>query len=375
MLFRLFFSVFILFSVQVLGQLRFSGHGEVFYTYDFERPFNNVRDAWFYNHNLHNTIAPNMMLLEGSYKKKGVYAQLDLMFGSYGAAVMRNEPIWALPIYQAYVGTRVGEVELEMGIFESGIGMESAKGYENPTLTRSIFAENTPYFLSGARARWEDRTAIIMIEGAVINGWETVTRHAVQLANAASGMGGMMRMRLGSKKVHLHYNFLYTEDVGGYPFRRVYRLHGGYFKHALTDWHFFLGYDNVGGNEMSVHMPYAIVRRVFSERFSAAVRGEYARDNSLHYFLDAAPLNVPKQPQGVPDGVTLDRNFQVWSASINVDYAPKKNLLFRAEFRYIDGENAVNVIQPQGGSQMQISNNFDTPYLNRTVTLSAFVMF
>lgn len=40
---------------------------------------------------------------------------------------------------------------LDAGIYPSHIGLESAVGKDNRTLTRSLAAENSPYYESGAR--------------------------------------------------------------------------------------------------------------------------------------------------------------------------------------------------------------------------------
>lgn len=354
-----FFKILLIFVTPLMlqGQLSFSGYSEIYFTSDFSND-NSTRDLWFYNHNLNNTIAPNVAILETKYASKGVRARLDLMFGSYAGAIMVHEPNWALPLAQAYVGTDYKQFSFDVGIFESGIGMEVIKGAENPTLTRSLVAENTPYFLTGLRTRWEDRTGVIKLEGAIINGWETVTRHAQSSHPAA-----MFRFRLGSDKVQLRYHFLYANDRGGLMDPVNGMINGFTFKHALNSWQWFLGYDNIQWGGSPIHMPHLIIRKEFSKTWAAAVRGEYVRDQSINFMspeIETMPLT--------------ERSLSVWGTSFNIDYMPRKGLTLRAEVRYLDGEieRAFTQAQLAPGSVFPLPTQ---SYENLAFTVAACVSF
>ncbi|OQW43057.1 MAG: hypothetical protein A4S08_10190 [Proteobacteria bacterium SG_bin4] len=57
-------------------------------------------------------------------------------------------------LYEGNVGLKLSgsnNLWLDIGVFPSHIGFESAVGKDNWTLTRSLVAENTPYFESGAK--------------------------------------------------------------------------------------------------------------------------------------------------------------------------------------------------------------------------------
>ncbi len=354
-----FLSVLIVFVIHpvLYAQLSFSGYSEIYFTSDFSNE-SNARDAWFYNHNLNNTIAPNVAILESEYKSKGVRARLDLMFGSYAGAIMTHEPNWSLPLAQAYVGTDYKRFSFDAGIFESGIGMEVIKGAENPTLTRSLVAENTPYFLTGFRTRWEDRTGVIRVEGAIVNGWETVTRHAQN-----SHPGAMFRFRLGSNKVQLRYHFLYTNDRGGYTETTNGMINGFTFKHALNSWQWFLGYDNVQWSGDAVHMPHLIIRKEFSETWAAAVRGEYVFDQSTNFM---SPVEETL--------LVSERELNVWGTSINVDYMPKKSLTLRAEVRYLEGQ-IDRIFQQAQLAPGSVIPTTTQAYENLSFTVAACVSF
>ncbi len=59
--------------------------------------------------------------------------------------------------YEGNVGIKLSEnnnLWLDVGVFPSHIGFESAVGKDNWALTRSLNAENTPYFESGAKVSY-----------------------------------------------------------------------------------------------------------------------------------------------------------------------------------------------------------------------------
>ena len=64
---------------------------------------------------------------------------------------------------------------LDAGIFSSHLGFESAISMDNLTLTRSLAAENSAYFLSGAKLTHEPNEKWTLA-GIIINGWQRIRR-------------------------------------------------------------------------------------------------------------------------------------------------------------------------------------------------------
>ena len=57
-------------------------------------------------------------------------------------------------LYQANIGFRLSDHQqwwLDMGVLPPHIGLETAKGNENWALTRTLMADNTPYFETRAK--------------------------------------------------------------------------------------------------------------------------------------------------------------------------------------------------------------------------------
>jgi hypothetical protein len=157
---------------------RLSGYAEVYYTYDFGRPENGERPEFLYNHKRHNEFNANLALIRGSYERERVRGAIGLMAGNYVQYNMVAEPEGLQNIYEARVGLRLlkdRELWIDAGIFPSHIGFESAIGMDCRTLTRSLVAENSPYYEAGAvlSYRPNDRW---LFAGMVLNGWQRIQR-------------------------------------------------------------------------------------------------------------------------------------------------------------------------------------------------------
>jgi hypothetical protein len=78
---------------------------------------------------------------------------------------------------EAYVGVRAAEsLWIDGGIFFSPIGFESWISLDNPTYTRSLTADYTPYYLSGVRATWQP-SATVTTTVQLVNGWQRMSEN------------------------------------------------------------------------------------------------------------------------------------------------------------------------------------------------------
>jgi hypothetical protein len=78
-------------------------------------------------------------------------------------------------IQEAVVGVRAAQpLWLEAGVFYSHIGQESWASRDNPTYTRSLIADYTPYYSAGVRAIWQ-ASPVVTLRLDVVNGWQNVS--------------------------------------------------------------------------------------------------------------------------------------------------------------------------------------------------------
>ncbi len=165
-------------GAQDSAAVRFSGYAEVYYAYDFAQPGSGERPSFLYNHKRHNEVNANLLLLRAELKRDAFRGAVGLMGGTYAQYNLSSEPDMLRNVYEAQVGARLsarGDVWVDAGIFPSHIGFESAIGMDCPNLTRSLVAENTPYYEAGARlsARPSKR---LEVAGLLLNGWQRIQR-------------------------------------------------------------------------------------------------------------------------------------------------------------------------------------------------------
>ena len=152
----------------------FFGYVGVYYGYDFNNPAGLTRPGFIYSENLHNQIAVNLALLGARYtsdRNRGTFA---IQTGTYPDANYAAEPGIFKNIYDAWDGVKVAQHPwLDAGIFLSHIGLEGPNSRDNLTLTRSIMADNSPYYEAGAKLTY-DPGKKWLVSVLAINGWQII---------------------------------------------------------------------------------------------------------------------------------------------------------------------------------------------------------
>jgi hypothetical protein len=78
-------------------------------------------------------------------------------------------------IQEAYVGYQLHPtVWLDAGVFFAPFGAENWISRDNPVYTRSLIADNSPYYESGVRLAWQARPSL-QLQAHVINGWQNIS--------------------------------------------------------------------------------------------------------------------------------------------------------------------------------------------------------
>jgi hypothetical protein len=159
-------------------ELRLAGFLEVFYAYDFNKPQGNSRQPFLYNHNRHNEFNLNLGYVKLGLEHTKYRANLALHAGTFVNDNYAAEPGVLKHVFEANVGLSLNKANnlwLDAGIFASHIGFESAVSIDNWTLTRSLLAENSPYFLSGAKLTFTPNSKWT-VAALVCNGWQRIQR-------------------------------------------------------------------------------------------------------------------------------------------------------------------------------------------------------
>ena len=101
-----------------------------------------------------NTFAVNLAMLDIRYQTSGIRARLVPAFGTYMNANLANEPGTLKNLLEASVGVRISQkhdVWLDAGILGSPYTNENPVSKDQIMYTRSLSAENSPYYLSGMK--------------------------------------------------------------------------------------------------------------------------------------------------------------------------------------------------------------------------------
>jgi hypothetical protein len=289
----------------------FSGYLETYYSFDFNQPSNHLRPDFLYNFKRHNEFNINLGIVSAQYLKGNIRSTASLMAGNYSQYNLADEPQWAQMIYEASIGVKISEKSwIDVGIMPSHIGFETAIGAENWHLTRSLLAENSPYFLTGVRWNYafNDKTDFTLW---LANGWQNIQRKDNQSSIAL----GLRLDRKWKENLNWSYaNFFSNENPYGLFQPRFFN--NWILTYTPGDWRFRWGAD-VGFEQsyqkISQWQGYTFsIQRSLDPKIDVAGRGEYYSD---------------------PNGVILIDGMKITGLSTNVDYHIQENALFRIEFR------------------------------------------
>jgi hypothetical protein len=318
-------GVLSMFSTGTRGQdttraFTFSGYGEVYYGFDLNRPSSNERPSFVYTHNRHNEVNVNLALIKGQYTAERVRGTVALGAGTYMNAVYAAEPGVLKNLYEANVGVRLLKhraLWIDAGVLPSHLGFESAISTDCKTLTRSLVAENSPYYESGARLSYTTVTGKWYVAALMLNGWQRIQRPA---GNAGMGAGTQVTYS-PSEKATLNYSTFFGNDKPDSTkqyrfFHNVYAIAKVTSRISVTagmdygmeqqargaaTWNNWLG-------------ACAIIQYKPGAKWALAARGEYYEDDSG---------TIVKT--GVPGG------FRTVGFSANFDYFITENVLWRIE--------------------------------------------
>lgn len=84
-----------------------TGYAEIYYFYNFKKPFNNNQPSFWYSYNRNNEVNLNLGFVKASYNTAKVRANLALMAGTYTVAKLAAEPAALRHIYEANIGLKL----------------------------------------------------------------------------------------------------------------------------------------------------------------------------------------------------------------------------------------------------------------------------
>lgn len=275
----------------------------------------------------HNEFNVNLAFISAEVRRDRTRGRLALQAGTSVQSNYANEPTTgtvsgpslARHMQEASVGYRVApRVWVDAGIFASHMGMESWISRDNPTYTRSLVADYSPYFSSGVKLTWA-ATSRLTARVDVVNGWQNIAE-----SNSGKGAGVRLDYAVAPAATLSYYNFA-SSEAG----TRLRTFNGVGLKVGDSTWT-LLAEADVGtqsregraGTSRWVNSA-LIVRHRPTSRVAVSGRGEYTSD----------PDQVVISTGTARDGVTRNPAFHAVGASIGLDVAPEPRLLWRTEAR------------------------------------------
>lgn len=198
-------------STDKTNPVNFTGFVEAYYCYDFNRPADNNRPHFFYSHNRHNEFNVNLCYVKGSYNSERARANFAIAAGSYMNANYAAEPGVLKNIYEADAGVKITKSKnlwIDAGILPSHIGFESAHSPECWILTRSIIADNSPYFEGGAKITYTTSDTKWVLSVLALNGWQRIQRLP---GNSLMSWGTQIQYKPSAKTTINYSTFLGTD--------------------------------------------------------------------------------------------------------------------------------------------------------------------
>lgn len=320
--------------------LTISGYAEVYYQYDANRPLNNTRPNFVYSHNRNNEVSLNLGLIKANYETDKLRANLGFGVGSYMNANYAAEEGVLKNIFEANVGVKLSQKHnlwLDAGIMPSHIGFESAIGADCFTLTRSMLADNSPYFETGAKISYSSPNKKWDMAFLVLNGWQRIQRVD---GNTTPAFGHQLTFK-PSDKITLNSSSFIGNDQP--DVNRLMR----YFHNLYGQFEFNDNFALIAGFDIGVqqkakgssdyntwYAPVLIAKYNVSNKLSFSARGEYYQDKA-----------------GVIIATDTENGFKTFGFSLNSDYKILPNLVWRTEIRNLNSKDAVFIKQNETTTQ------------------------
>ena len=332
---KLFLQILLISSLAATAQtdsstspLTISGYLETYYIYDFGKPLNHNRPPFVYSHNRHNEFNLNLGFIKAAYNKSNVRANLALATGTYMNANLAAEPDVLKNIFEANAGFKISKKKnlwVDAGIFTSHIGFESAIGKDCWNLTRSILADNSPYYESGAKISYTTDDGKWFISGLLLNGWQRIQRVD---GNNTPAFGHQLTYKPNSKITLNSSSFIGNDKPDSIRQMRYFHNFYGIFqlteKVGLTTG-FDMGAEQKfkGSSDYNTwYTPIIILKINGNAKNSVAARVEYYNDAN-----------------GVIISTGTQNGFNTWGYSVNYDYTVRENVLWRIEARGFSGKD------------------------------------
>lgn len=324
---RFYAIIFFLYSISLLSQeddkvkITFSGYLDAYYSYHSNQPKTEQANSFLYNYNRHNEFNLNIVLLRAKLEYENAYASLAMHSGTYVEDNYANEKIKY--INEAFVGVYLDKNKknaIEVGIMPSYIGFETITTATNLTVTRSILAENSPYYMAGLKLNHQLSSKLSLSE-FISNGWQKINRPNKR---ALPSIGTQLVYKPTDKNTINWSTYIGDESIN--DLLRTRFFNNFYWDCKWNDkWRTILGFDlgfqkQVAENGFdNWYSPVLLVQYTINKKWQTCFRSEYYHDqNSII--------------------ITGNNTFKTVGNSFNIDFVPNSKIKFRTEAKLFNSK-------------------------------------
>ncbi|MBL7830386.1 MAG: porin [Saprospiraceae bacterium] len=320
--------------------LSIGGYIETYFAYDFSNPDDHNRPGFVYSHNRSNEVNLNLGFVKAAYQTNTIRANLALMTGTYSNTNLSSEPGVLKNIFEANAGVKISKTKnlwVDAGIFASHIGFESAIGKDCWNLTRSILADNSPYYENGVKVSYTSDDEKWFVSGLILNGWQRIQRVN---GNNTPAFGHQLTYKPNSKITLNSSSFIGSDTPDST--RQMRYFHNFYGQLQLTEkFGVILGFD-IGAQQKTKnnsdyhtwYSPVFILKYAPTEKITIAGRGEYYSDAN-----------------GVIINTGTINGFQTYGYSLNLDYQIMNNTVWRIEGRGFTSKDRIFTLNNRASTQ------------------------
>jgi hypothetical protein len=307
---------------------KLSAYLEGYYLHDFNQSNARSRPSFAYSHNAVETAKVNLGLVKLNHQADSTRLNIALGAGSYMRSNYAAEPQTLQHLLEANVGLKLGHnLWLDAGVMPSHIGFESAIGLDNWTLTRSMLADNSPYFETGVKLSYASDDGKWLASGLLLNGWQKINPKD---GSTNPALGYQLSYKPNANTTLNSSAYLGEEQAT--DGKRTRYFHNFYGQFQLSDrWHAIIGLDT-GAEQATAHAkhhhlwfsPVALLQYRYSDTVSVSARAEYYQDAN----------QVIVKTNGT-------NGFKTWAYSANLDYKVSQHFTVRTELRGFDSQDAI----------------------------------
>jgi len=318
--------------------IKVSTYVDMYYSYDFSNPMNFEKPDYNYNYKKHNQLNVNMAFVKLGYQSSRMRSNLALMTGNYAMYNLSSEPNWAKPLLEANIGYKIAKQQniwVDAGVMPSHIGFESAIGADCWNLSRSLLAENSPYFETGIKLSYTNKKEDLYFAFHVLNGWQKI---AVPSQGATPSAGIQLTYKPSNYLTLNYSNFIGRIHLDSLNALRVFHnLYAIYEASPKTS--FIFGFDigtqkNTQSKVAVWYTPVLIAKLNLNSKSKIAGR--------IEYYMDKNQVIIPT---ATPNG------FQTFGVSVNYDHQILPYLLMRTELKQYQSKDPIYRYEQSTASQ------------------------